>query len=73
MDNLKPSEYGGHLSSKMLMELDCSTPPRGRTLAISYFDIPMGKGTPSSTDNVTGLWETFTPYSEKVFAKVCKK
>ena len=72
MDKLKPSEYTGHLSSKVLMELDCNTPLRGRIIARSYFDIPMGKGTPSRTDNVTGLWETLTPDSVKIFAKLCK-
>lgn len=54
-DYLKPDKFGD-LSSKTLIELDCNTPRRHRTLSSTYHTQPMGKGAPSTTDNRTGEW-----------------
>jgi len=73
VDYLKP--FLGDLSAKRLYEIECGTSitsMRARVVARSYFDIPMGEGYPSTTDNVTGFWSDFSPESEKIFANLCK-
>ena len=59
-DYLKPDEWGD-LSSKRLIELDCNTPRRHRSLSRTYHTQPMGKGAPSTTDTRTGEWDYDIP------------
>jgi hypothetical protein len=59
LDRLKPTKFGD-LSTKRLYEVDCNIPRKQRTLAATYHTQPMGRGTPSTTDNITRDW-TYNP------------
>ena len=59
---VKPTDFGD-LSSISLYEVDCKIPYKERRIAASYYTLPMGKGTPSTTDNTTYEWDYGAPGS----------
>jgi hypothetical protein len=54
-DYLKPDQFGD-ISSLILTELDCKPPRKRRTLSALYYTQPMGKGSPTLTDNKAQEW-----------------
>ena len=74
IDYLKPTEWGD-LSSKSLFEVNCNIPYKERRIAASYYTLPMGKGSPSTTSNTTFEWNYAHPGSsmELILGLVCKK
>ncbi|MDA9093821.1 hypothetical protein N9K20_02905 [Methylophilaceae bacterium] len=58
-DFLKP--VGGFLSGKQLMEVDCKTPRKERTVSMSGYLMSMGEGVAGFTDNKLSEWTYSSP------------
>ena len=72
IDQYKP-DYSGNFSTKILYEIDCNPPLKGRSLSIIGYSLPMAKGNPNSVDNATGLWNYANNESKKLLNKVCNR
>ena len=66
-DYFKPDEFND-MSSKILKEVDCNIPTKGRIIYDSYYTRPMGAGDMSSSSDTVSEWMYGSPGS--VFGKL---